>query len=468
MRRKSTSVGLWSALAGFTVLLLMPGIPALGQETGIWPARQAMSAPVPDKDTSIPEASRERSIPASSKDAGIPATGQGTGVRPLRHGMPRHGRTIRPADGDEDVLWDFGSYDTDGQGPQAGVVIDSAGNLYGTTVSGGAYSQGMVFELKPTEDGYEEYDLHDFGAPGAHDGIQPQGGLIIFQGSLWGTTNGGGEYNYGTVFQLVPDGSGGWTENIQHSFEGDDEDGANPTPAVLCPSPTGSVLYGMTYKGGEYGEGTVFKLYMVDGFWFEGVQYSFGPDEGDQPAYPESGLITDSAGNLYGTTSEGGPYDGGVVFEMFPDFSARIVLDFLDGSTPMGNLLLVNDNIYGVTERSGAHHSGTVFEISRPGSYNHLYSFGSRGDGINPQAGLLYGNNGYLYGTASGGGMYGFGTVFSESLGGGADLTLWSFGSGDDGSFPTSNLILGPDGTLYGTTVFGGLYGHGTVFSIGP
>jgi len=456
MQRKKLSIGLCVASLIFTVFLSS----AAGQETSVWPTRQGMN---------VPEASRETSMKAGSKDVGIPAAGQQVSIRLPRHGTPRHGTTIRSADQAEEVLWDFGN-GTDGQGPAAGVVIDAIGEILGTTQLGGMYGQGMVFELELTEDGWVEHDLHDFGVPGTDDGIQPNGVILVSSGGLsglFGTTNGGGRYNYGTVFQLSPNESGGWTEYILHSFQGNDlgnEDGANPVAGLVADS--AGTLYGTTYKGGDYNKGTAFDLYLDEGSWQEDVLHSFGLY--DTGAYPTSGLIINSDGNPYGTTSAGGEQDGGDVFDLLNDGATEEELfDFPDGTTPMGSLLQVNDNIYGVTERGGDHHSGTVFEITRPGSVRRLYSFGSRGDGINPQAGLLWGNNGYLYGTTSGGGMYGHGTVFAESLGGGEDIILWSFGNGDDGSFPTSNLTV-ERGILLGTTVFGGMYGHGTVFAVFP
>src|ERR1019366_934096 len=210
------------------------------------------------------------------------------------------------------VLYSFIHNGTDGGFPQAGLIFDAAGNLYGTTSEGGTSSScsggcGTVFELTPTAGGgWTEKVLHNFNSNGT-DGANPYAGLIFdAAGNLYGTTTVGGTYYYGTVFELTPTAGGGWTEKVLHSFNYNGTDGNNPQ-ASLTIDAAGN-LYGTTSGGGTYGnyKGTVFELTpAAGGDWTETVLHNFvGPDG----AAPLAGLIFDAAGNLYGTTSGGGTY----------------------------------------------------------------------------------------------------------------------------------------------------------------
>jgi uncharacterized repeat protein (TIGR03803 family) len=225
----------------------------------------------------------------------------------------------------EKVLHSFN--DTDGAYSSAGLIFDKNGNLYGTTLEGGDYGCsasgcGTVFELTPTAGGgWTETVLLNFNGS---DGSGPQAGLIFdAAGNLYGTTVGGGTncppFGCGTVFELTPTAGGGWTEKVLHSF-GNGTDGANPFAGLIFDA--AGNLYGTTYGGGTYrcgasGCGTAFELTpAAGGSWTETVLYSFS--RGNDGFEPEAGLIFDSAGNLYGTTAVGGTYDGGTVFELTP------------------------------------------------------------------------------------------------------------------------------------------------------
>jgi uncharacterized repeat protein (TIGR03803 family) len=194
----------------------------------------------------------------------------------------------------EKVLWSFGN-GTDGANPQASLIFDAAGNLYGTTYQGGTACCGTAFELTPAGGGTSaETTLHAFG--GGTDGVGPQAGLIFDgAGSLYGTTNGGGTYNHGIAFELMPAGKGTWMEKVLHSF-GNGTDGAAPDA-------------GTTFLGGSYGGGTVFRLNAQG----ETLLFSFSGTDG---AGPDAGLIFDGAGNLYGTTYQGGSEGEGTAFEI--------------------------------------------------------------------------------------------------------------------------------------------------------
>ncbi len=203
----------------------------------------------------------------------------------------------------------------DGHGARSNVIFDSSGNLYSTTFSGGAHSVGTVFELSPNGDStWTETILHDFQKE-VGDGYNPWAGLIFDSfGNLYGTTENGGA-QAGTVFELSPNGDNTWSEKILHKF-GNGSDGKYPM-ANLVADAAGN-LYGTTLEGGAYGFGTVFKLTpAAGGTWTETVLHNFG--NGTDGKYPGYGaLIFDHAGNLYGTTGYGGKYAAGMIFEITP------------------------------------------------------------------------------------------------------------------------------------------------------
>src|ERR1039458_4539934 len=213
----------------------------------------------------------------------------------------------------EQVLHSFQNDGADGVDPYAGLIFDGAGNLYGTTWQGGTYGYGTVFELTPTAGGtWTENVLWSFGS--GTDGTSPVAGLIFDAvGNLYGTTLQGGTYGYGTVFELTPAAGGTWTEKVLYSF-GSGTDGANPY-AVLIFDAAGN-LYGTTYFGGssDAGNGTVFEVSpSAGGVWTEHVLHRFG--NGTDGIWPQAGLVFDAVGNLYGTTSVGGTFGWGTVLD---------------------------------------------------------------------------------------------------------------------------------------------------------
>ena len=263
----------------------------------------------------------------------------------------------------ETVLHGFGN-GTDGIRPTASVVFDAAGNLYGTTFEGGAYFCGTVFELTPTAGGnWTEKVLYSF--RNATDGCNPSSGLITdIAGNLYGTTGYEGTYFGGTVFELTPTAGGGWTETVLHGF-GNGTDGIRPTASVVFDA--AGNLYGATSDGGSSGGGMLFELTpTAGGGWTETVLHNFGTGTGG--SHPSSGLITDIAGNLYGTTLSGGTSDAGTVFR-FKDRGVLVLHSFnnADGSSPSGGLIMdAAGNLYGTTYYGGAYYYGTVFEVTPP------------------------------------------------------------------------------------------------------
>ena len=228
----------------------------------------------------------------------------------------------------EKVLYNFNFSGAEPYDLIAGLVFDSAGNLYGTTVYGGTYGYGTVFKLSPTASGnWTETTLHNFNRDGT-DGAYPGTGGLIFDasGNLYGTTvtGGSGSNPEGTVFELTPGAGGLWTETVLHSFQQSHSDGYAPGDSTLIFDASGN-LYGTTQLGGSSNKGTVFELSTTgSGSWTETLLYEFGalPD-GDGPL---GGVVLDRAGNLYGTTGYGGAYSNaicgsihcGTVFEVTP------------------------------------------------------------------------------------------------------------------------------------------------------
>jgi uncharacterized repeat protein (TIGR03803 family) len=320
---------------------------------------------------------------------------------------------------DETIIHSFGGSAQDGTLPHANLIFDAIGNLYSTTYYGGAYNDGTVFELTPRPGGgWMEKILHNFNGG---DGQAPLGGLIFDSaGNLYGTTSGGGSQGGGTAFELTPNVNGGWTERVLHNF--DQTDGHYPFSSLIFD--TAGNLYGTTQVGGAYNGGTVFELRPAVGKgWAEKVLYSFNGTAG---TVPDCSLIFDAAGNLYGTAAEGGAYNAGTVFELMPTVGDNWTLSVLhtfdplvnDGVEPSAGLIFdASGNLYGTTYYGGTYGAGTAFELTPTGGGNWtetvLNNFNySGGKGIAPYASLILDSAGNLYGTTYTGGVHGHGTVF--------------------------------------------------------
>lgn len=213
------------------------------------------------------------------------------------------------------VIYTF-SGGADGGWGIGSMAFDAQGNVYGTTAQGGAYNGGVAYRLSPTGDPstYTYTKLHDFG--NGDDGAGPWGGIILgHDGNLYGTTEGGGSNFSGAVFQMTPNGDGTWSENVIHSFAVDGTDGYQP----LAPPTMDSAgnLYGTTVEGtSSDGFGTVYKLTNSSGSWTESIVHDFQGEPNDG-AWPFSPVTIDSSGNIFGTTTQGGPYNNwGVVWEI--------------------------------------------------------------------------------------------------------------------------------------------------------
>jgi uncharacterized repeat protein (TIGR03803 family) len=310
----------------------------------------------------------------------------------------------------------------DGANPYAQLVFGPDGSLYGTTYLGGVGCSGLgcgtVFRLKPgpnTMASWTETPIYRF--QGA-DGQNPNASVVFDQaGNLYGTTANGGAHGIGSVFKLTGS-NGNWTENVLNSFAGGN-DGATPTAGVIIDH--AGNLYGTTTFGGGTagclsGCGTVFQLTPSGSNWIERVLYRFqGASDG---GYVYPGLIFDGSGNLYGATDRFGAGNGGTVFELTPsagNWTFVVIHSFAGQGGPEDSLFLDSaGHLYGTTTSDGLHQDGSVFRLTFSNgnwSATDLYSFGFS-DGGTPYCGVAFDPNGHLYGTAWAGGAHGFGVVW--------------------------------------------------------
>ncbi len=383
----------------------------------------------------------------------------------------------------ETVLHNFNNNGIDGTSPVTNLILDASGNLYGMTPTGGAYGSGVAFELLPkTGGGYTEKILHSFNNV-LTDGAQPYGPLVLDAlGNLYGTTLGGGAYAFGTIFELAPRAGGAWGFRILHSFNGSNGD-ANGSFGGLVADAAGN-FYGTGSAGGAHNQGAVFELALTAGNgWAERVLYSFNSN-GSDGFHPYAGLTIDAAGNLYGVTTYGGAFGNGAAFELSHSpagWTETILHSFSGSSADGGNpfaTLVIDDagNLFGSTLVGGAYSNGTVFELTPQGggTWNEsiVHNFDNiGGDGYYSQATLLS-NSGNLYGTTYAGGTRSVGTVFELSPvsgGGWTENILFNFNNrGVNPDKPLAGVVADGSGNLYGVTEFGGAYGFGAVFEITP
>ncbi|HEY2473776.1 MAG TPA: choice-of-anchor tandem repeat GloVer-containing protein [Candidatus Cybelea sp.] len=416
--------------------------------------------------------------------------------------------SVRPL---SDVVYNFG-LPPDAEFPAAGLLAGKKGEYYGTSY-GGRLGDGTVYEI--TTAGQEKV-LHNF--QGTPDGAYPTSTLIMDNaGALYGTTGEGGsgggsscayDNGCGTVFKLTP-GKRGWTESVLYDFQGGSQnDGVAPNGGLLMTK--SGALFGTTGGGGGInGRGTVYKLTPSGSTYRETILHTFtGPPDG---IAPDDALVSDSSGNLYGTTVFGGLvarvhcprrlHGCGTVFKLKPSgstYTYSVIYRFKGGSSadgvfPESGVLPGRHGVlYGLTTEGGAHSEGTAFELVPMGPHYReklLHSFGGGGgDGAVPQdtPGLVADRSGNLYGTtAAGGASGGYGTVFklSPSGSGFTESVVYTFqGYPSDGEHPYSGLIIDSKGNLLGPTFNGGssgcgnqrgvralsTVGCGTIFSIAP
>jgi len=368
----------------------------------------------------------------------------------------------------------------DGQQPYAGLVQAADGSLYGTTDYGGTNNAGIVFKVNP--DGSRNAPVFDFGRNSIDPGgaANPSGLMEGADSGFYGTTGFGGTAGLGTVFRVNADGSG---FADLHDFSHDSGGPYEPV-AGLVEGPDG-FLYGTTQGGGVSQLGCAFKV-STNGTGFA-VLHQFAGTDGSNP---ESPLILGQDGALYGTTDTGGASAvGGVsgmgtIFRLSTDGATQTVLhSFMgmggDGQYPLtAGLVQGSDGmLYGVTQQGGSTANGpnsglgTVFKLNPDGSrFAVLHNFaGPPADGDYPNATLVLGSDGFLYGTTEFGGSSNSGVVFQIGTDGSGYRVLYHFGSSpNDGKYPATTFVQARDGGLFGMTKFGGADNFGTVFRLAP
>jgi uncharacterized repeat protein (TIGR03803 family) len=383
------------------------------------------------------------------------------------------------------VLHSFGATG-DGEKPMGQLLQDKAGNLYGTTYGGGADGYGSVFELSRSGSGWNETVLYSF--QGSPTNLQGPEAAVVMDGSgnLYGTTYYGGNHNGGTIFELSPS-NGSWVETALYVLQADAVGGGlllGRNGELYGAASVGEFIYEVhppTVSGGNWTGGILFR-------------FNAGSN-GQQPLDDSGALIADKHGNLYGTTVVGGAYRAGEVFELSPPatqgdpWTETVLYSFGayagDGLMPGGSVVMDGaGNLYSTTTTGGTSEAGTVWELSPPASEGQpwtetiLYNFaGGANDGSDPRPGVVLDKSGNLYGVTYTGGtgnciseFSGCGTVFEVSPAGDGTWseTVLHIFTGEDGQLPYGGLILSDAGYLYGTTTGGGAHKEGTLFEVIP
>ncbi len=350
---------------------------------------------------------------------------------------------------------------TDGSNPYAGLTLDAAGNLYGTTQNGGGGNGcgylgcGAVFKVDAAG---QETILHRFTL--GTDGIGPQSGLLLGpDGDFYGTTYQGGAMELGTVYKLDAAGN----ETVLYSFP--ESYGGYPSPGNLISDAQGN-LYGTTAGGSSDSLAALGVVYKLDTLGEETVLYTFaGGAAGSQP---QAGVIRDGEGNFYGTAG-GGVAGAGIVYKL--DSAGRETLLYSFGGRGgyqayAGVFCDAAGNLYGTNSEGGSDGGGTAYMLEAAGTYRVLHSFAGGADGSGPLAGLIRDDAGNLYGTTEFGGAAGAGVVYRVDLAG-HETVLYSFTGFADGGYPTAGVISDSAGNLYGTTSYGA-GGGGVVYKLNP
>jgi uncharacterized repeat protein (TIGR03803 family) len=417
-------------------------------------------------------------------------TPPGLGPSPL--GGPGASQPASGGQRREFVLYYFYQNENGGR-PQGGLTVGRYGSLFGTTSRGGRSgcpakkgSCGTVYIMSNTDSGYIQFVLYRFCEEhGCADGALPYADVTFDKKrAMYGTTYEGGANNGGVVFKLTPRKDGLYKESVLYSFcpQAGCEDGSNPRSTLILDS--SGAIYGTTLYGGSKNGGVVFKLTPSSSGYTQSVLHEFTGADG---LYPEAGVVADAGGALYGTTASGGSgcdTGCGVVFKLTPNgsqYTETVLHEFAggdDGTDPYAGLLLDKQgNLFGVTAEGGGtgcdgNGCGVVFEMKHAGTaYTEsvLHAFGGT-DGSAPDAALVFGRHGGLYGTTSSGGLYGKGTVFAmnpanSSYGFRSLYSFCKLRKCADGEMPFGGVVPYRR-TIYGTTWQGGHEGAGTVYAL--
>jgi uncharacterized repeat protein (TIGR03803 family) len=378
------------------------------------------------------------------------------------------------------IIYNFAG-DNDGEYIDSDLVVDGAGNLYGTSVQGGAFGSGTVFQLTPSPSGWTHTVLYSF--TGGSDGGEPYKGVTVDnQGNLYGTavTGGGGfcEGGCGVAYKLTNSG-GVWTQTVIHTFTGGN-DGSGPGSGLTL-SPRG-ILYGMTPTGGANGVGVVFRLQSMQNLtWNLKVIHAF--TGGDDGAGGSAGRLLLSNGKLYGVTTVGGANGKGVVFQLtHPTGGWQFTTLYAfqgqpDAGFPYGSLALDSlGRLTGTTYYDGANNLGSVYQLAHQpdGTWTEkvLYSFKGGTDGSSSISNVVFDKTGAMYGTTSeGGASCDCGVIFKltpANNGTWKETVTYRFKGAPDGGFAYNGMVGDSAGNFYGATVHGGTGDDGTIYKFTP
>jgi uncharacterized repeat protein (TIGR03803 family) len=370
---------------------------------------------------------------------------------------------------------------SDGEYLDTDLVVDRAGNIYGTSVQGGTFGSGTVFQLSHSSTGWTHTVLYSF--TGGADGGEPYKGVTLdAHGNLYGTAVTGGsgscEGGCGVIFKLTNSGAS-WTQTVIHAFTGGN-DGSGPGSGLTFDHH--GYLYGMTPTGGAYGLGVIFQLRpQANGTWGLNVIHTFtGGNDGSSGSAGR--LIFDRAGNLYGVTTVGGANGKGVAFQLTHSQTGWTLVplyafkDQPDGALPYGGLIFDRaGNLYGTTYYAGANDVGTVYKLTHAaGSWTEtvLYNFKGGTDGSSPISTLVSDEAGNLYGTTSDGGTHcACGVIFKLAP---SDNSSWTesvryrFPGAPKAGFSYNGMVGDSEGNFYGATTHGGPTNDGTIYKFTP
>jgi len=383
----------------------------------------------------------------------------------------------------ERILFTFDGV-LDGANPSAPLVADASGNFYGTAANGCTYNYGCVFKLSNPNGIWTQTILYSFSGA---DGATPTASVILDStGNLYGTTALGGDFNTGIAFKLTPTTRGPWTETLLHSF-GSGSDGY--TPAELTIDSTGNI-YGITQFGGTASSGpnnggTVYRLTYANGAWTETVLYSFpGEFLGPNGDLPVGGVTIDHAGNLYGVTQAGGSHGKGAVFTLARDadgtYTERIIHSFTVADGDLPNSTPVFDsagNLYGTTYFGGntnlcpSDGCGVIYQLKKNsnGSWDLIVLRElQKEDGWEAVGPVVFDRAGNLYAAAQAGGADSWGTILKLTPRTSApwpETIVHNFTNNPDGAVP-SGVTVNSFGSIFGTTDAGGSSQMGIIFEI--
>ncbi|PWU07698.1 MAG: hypothetical protein C5B51_09530 [Terriglobia bacterium] len=358
----------------------------------------------------------------------------------------------------ETVLYHLGASATDALQPQSTLTRDAGGNFYGVAPAGGAYGKGAVFMVTPSGAYTTLYSFCSI-SPSCSDGSLPYASLLLdHDGNFWGTTVEGGASYSGTIFKITPSG----VLTTVHSF---DSTASFPQGGLIF-GPDGS-LYGTTTEGAPDAIGTIYKI-TPGGAYTQLFAFKKSRNSMPQGANP-LGLVLGPDGNFYGVTEYGGQFGFGVIFRFSPSGVFAVLQSMgtrnRTGAYPLSAPAVGPDGaLYGTTNAAGQFNGGTAYRLTTSGVFTVIHNFGSV-DGFTPNAGLLLDTDGNFCSTTVQGGSTNRGTVYQMTPAGAVNV-IYSFGPSPDGSGPVGGLAKGLDGSFYGTTSIGGLFGNGVIFKL--